>query len=190
MTYKDLLNEFSYINYSRDKRTHYTQMVFENPDLVPLLLQIIFDLNSEIGCRAGWVLECVCKKDTSVLMPYMDDFTTQMSKVHLDSVVRPVARICEYLVENHVDKKVTPQKQFLKPIHLERIIDVNFEYLMYDHKTAPKVHAIQSLFRLGFEFPWVHSKLQTILEQKSPDGSKEYKTRALKFLNQIKLITK
>jgi len=62
MTYKNLLNELSYVNHSRDKRTYYAKMVLENPDLVTLLLQILFDVNKDIGSRAGWVLESVCKK--------------------------------------------------------------------------------------------------------------------------------
>jgi len=187
MTYKNLLNELSYVNHSRKNRAKYAQMVLKNPDLVPLLLQILFEVDSKISCRAAWVLEFVCKTNISVILPYIDTFTAQLSKVHLDSAVRPVAKICEYLITYYVDKKVIPLKPQLKPVHLERIIAANFDYLIGNHKVAPKAYAMQSLFWLGFQFAWIHPELQLILEREYTNGSAAYKARARKILKQLKL---
>ena len=189
MTYKNLLKELSYVNHSRENRAKYAQLVIENQKLIPVLLRILFEVDSKISCRAGWVLEFVTKKNPSIILPYIDVFTSQMGDVHLDSAVRPIAKICEYLIEYYIDKKIKPLKQQLKPVHLERIIAVNFDYLIGNHKIAPKAYAMQSLYWLGFQFKWIHPELKIILEQGYPDGSSGYKARARKILNKLNLNT-
>jgi hypothetical protein len=189
MTYEDLVKELSYVNHSRENRAKYAQMVIENQKLIPVLLKILFEVDSKISCRAAWVLEFVTKKNPSIILPYIDVFTSKMGDVYLDSAVRPIAKICEYLIEYYLDKKIKPLKQRLKPVHLERIIAVNFDYLIGDHKIAPKAYAMQSLYWLGFQFTWIHPELKIILERDYHTGSSGYKARARKILNQIKLST-
>lgn len=186
MTYENFLNELSYVNLSRENRAKYAQMVLENKNLMPVLLKVLFEVDSKISCRAAWVLEFVTKKKPLILLPYIDGFTAQIENVHLDSAVRPVAKICGYLVENHVVKKIIPIKKLIKPVHLERIIAVNFDYLIGDHKIAAKAYAMQSLYWLGFQFTWIHPELQIILEQGYTNGSPAYKARARKILKQLK----
>ena len=89
MTYENFLNELSYVNHSRENRAKYAQMVLENKNLMPVLLKVLFEVDSKISCRAAWVLEFVTKKKPLILLPYIDGFTAQMGDVHLDSAVRP-----------------------------------------------------------------------------------------------------
>ena len=99
MTYENLVKELSYVNHSRENRAKYAQMVIENQKLIPVLLKILFEVDSKISCRAAWVLEFVTKKNPSIILPYIDVFTSKMGDVYLDSAVRPIAKICEYLIE-------------------------------------------------------------------------------------------
>lgn len=185
MTYENLLSELSYVNHSRENRAKYAQMVLDNPKLVPYILKILFKIDSKISCRAAWVLEFVTRKDPSILLPHMDGFTSQMETVYLDSAVRPVAKICEYLIDSYVNKKNSAVKQLIKPMHLERIIAVNFDYLIEDHKIAPKAYAMQNLYWLGLELDWIHPELKLILERDYSKGSSGYKARARKILKKL-----
>ena len=108
MTPQQLYNELNYVDHSREKRQYYANLVIDNTDLVPLLLDILFQVNDPISCRAAWVFEFMCSKKLEASLPYLDTFTNQLHTVHRDSAIRPVAKVCEYLVTTYYNQ---PQSQ-------------------------------------------------------------------------------
>ncbi len=54
-------------------------------------------VDDKISCRAPYSFEFLCGKYLDASVPYLDDFTKNTRRVHLDSEVRPVAKVCEYL---------------------------------------------------------------------------------------------
>ena len=46
----------------------------------------------------------MCGAHLEVSIPYLDEFTTNMHRVDLDSAVRPVAKICQYLIMEYYSK--------------------------------------------------------------------------------------
>ena len=60
MTTEELYKELNYVNHSREKRLHYANLVIDNPDLIPKLLEILFMVDDKISCRAAWVFEFMC----------------------------------------------------------------------------------------------------------------------------------
>lgn len=74
-------------------------MVINNTSLIPKLLDILFMVDDKISPRTAWVLEFMCGENLNEIIPYLDHFTENINKVHLDSAVRPVAKVCEYLVK-------------------------------------------------------------------------------------------
>ncbi|RED45918.1 adenylosuccinate lyase [Seonamhaeicola aphaedonensis] len=186
MTTDDLYKELNYVNHSREKRTYYANLLIKNPDLVPKLLDILFKVNDKLSPRAAWVFEFMCSDNIENIIPYINQFTENMHKVHIDSAVRPVAKICELMAKAYTSKNDNKIKTVLTSIHKERIIETCFDYMINDEKIAPKAYAMNTLFILGKEYDWVHPELVLILERDFQMQSSGFKARARHILKKLK----
>ena len=186
MTKDELYNALSYVNHSREKRLYYANLVIDNPNLVKPLLDILFDVNNTISCRAAWVFEFMCGEKLETIIPHLDTFTQKISKVHLDSAVRPVAKICEYLIKANYSKDDHVIKSHLSELHKEKIIEACFDWMINDEKVAPKAYSMSSLYLLGTEYDWIYPELVIILERDFHTQSAAFKARARHILKKIK----
>ena len=186
MTTEQLYKELNYVNHSREKRLYYANLVIDNPNLIPKLLEILFKVDDKISPRAAWVFEFMCNDNLEEAIPYLDYFTENMHKVHLDSAVRPVAKVCEYLINAYYSKTENKIKTALLPVHRERIIEVCFDYMINDEKIAPKAYSMSCLFLLGKDYDWIHPELVMILERDFQMQSSGFKARAKQILKKIK----
>ena len=185
MTTSQLYSELKYVDATREKRQFYAQMVIENPELIPSLIEILFMVHDKISCKASWVLEYACNKNLELILPHLDLFIKDLKKVHLDSAVRPVAKICELLVKAYYDKKTKPVETYLKPKHLECIIEVCFDYMIRNEKVATKAFAMNTLFLLGRDYDWIHPELKVILERDFNKQSAAFKARAKHIIKKL-----
>lgn len=186
MTTEQLYKELNYVNHSREKRLFYAKLMQDNPVLVPKLLEILFTVDDKISPRAAWVFEFMCKHKIETVVPYLDIFTENMHKVHIDSAVRPVAKICEFLATAYASKSESKIKHALTETHKERIIENCFDYMINDVKVAAKAYSMTTLFLLGKEYDWVHPELARILEEDFTKQSAAFKARARQILKKIK----
>ena len=186
MTTEQLYAELNYVDHSREKRLQYANLLIDNPDLIPKLLDILFMVNDKVSCRAAWVFEFMCGENLEAAIPYLDTFTEHMHNVHLDPAVRPVAKVCEYLIKAYYSKTDNKIKASLKPIHKERIIETCFDYMINDEKIAPKAYAMNTLYLLGQDYDWIHPELALILERDYQMQSSGFKARARHILKKIK----
>ena len=186
MTKTQLYEELNYVNHSREKRLYYANLVISTPALIKPLLDILFDVNNKISCRAAWVYEFLCHKNLEASIPHLDYFTAHIHKVHLDSAVRPVAKVCEYLVMAYYSKSDNPIKQSLSALHQERIIESCFDWMINDEKVAPKAYAMNCLFLLGRDYDWIHPELINILERDYHSQSVGFRARAKRIIKTIK----
>ena len=186
MTTEQLYKELNYVNHSREKRLFYAHLMQDNPDLVPKLLDILFRVDDKISPRAAWVFEFMCNDDIDTIIPYLDTFTKNMHKVHLDSAVRPVAKICEFLAKAFTSKLANNIKKALTETHKERIIETCFDYMINDEKIAPKAYSMNTLYLFGKTYDWVHPELALILERDFQMQSSGFKARARHILKNIK----
>ncbi|MGB1309457.1 MAG: adenylosuccinate lyase [Oceanihabitans sp.] len=186
MTTSQLYQELNYVNHSREKRLFYANLVLDKPKLIPKLLEILFLVDDKISPRAAWVLEFLCKENLEAFLPYLDAFTKNMHRIHLDSAVRPVAKICEYLVKAYYSKSENSVQKALLPKHREKIIAVCFDYMINDEKIAPKAYAMHTLYLLGKENSWIHPELVLILERDFKMQSSGFKARARHIIKKIK----
>nr|WP_139000525.1 adenylosuccinate lyase [Hyunsoonleella aestuarii] len=186
MTTEQLYNELNYVNHSREKRLYYSKMLQEKPNLIPSLLDILFRVDDKISPRATWVFEFMCNEDITIIAPYLDTFTANIKNVHLDSAVRPIAKICEFLAKAYTSKTDNYIKLILTETHKERIIETCFDYMINDEKIAPKAYSMNTLFLLGKEYDWVHPELALILERDFHLQSSGFKARARHILKKIK----
>ncbi|WP_066217615.1 adenylosuccinate lyase [Formosa haliotis] len=187
MTTEQLYEQLNYVNHSRENRLKFASLVFEHPDLMPTLLDILFKIDDKISCKAAWVLEFACAEHLAIIYPYLDTFTAKMHTVHLDSAVRPVAKICEYLAKANTDKMNFYLRNALTPEIKERIISVCFDYLIKDEKVATKAYAMQTLYLFGKEYDWIYPELADILSRDYHVQSAAFKARARHILKKIKI---
>lgn len=186
MSTKELYQELSNVNHSREKRLYYANLVSDNPNLVSKLLDILFRLNDKASPRAAWVFEFMCNKDIEHVIPFLEKFTLDMHKVHFDSAVRPVAKVCELIAKAYISKENNHIKLALTPIQKERIIEICFDYLISEQKVAPKAYSMTTLFIFGKEYDWIYPELIIILERDFAMQSAAFKARARHILKKIK----
>ena len=186
MTTEELNKELGYVNHSRENRKKYALMVINNPELLPKVMDILFNVDDKVSYRAAWLMEFVAREDLNAILPHLDRFTKEMHKIHLDPAVRPVAKICEYLIEAYYHKDPNKIKQVLTPEHKERIIELSFDYLITDQKIAPKAYSMGTLYLLGKDYDWIHPELILILERDFHSGTAGFKARARRLLSKMK----
>lgn len=185
MTLDEFYEELSNVNASRENRLKYANMVLKDMGLFPKLIDIMFRVDDKISSRAAWVFEFVCAEYIYAIIPYLDTFTSNLKKVHLDSSVRPMSKVCGFIASTYYSKEYNTLKKALKPQHIKRIIEACFDWMINDEKIAPKVYAMETLFLFGKDYDWVHPELAQILEQDFPTQSAGYKVRAKRVLKKI-----
>ena len=190
MIKQELYQALDYVNHSREKRKYYSQLVLDQPDLFPKVLSILFQVDDPRSSRAAWIVEFVCKVDSTAILPHLDSFLKQLHTVHQDSAVRPVAKICEYLALAYYKEQLPLTQKMLQPHHKELIISHCFDWLITDQKVAPKAYAMTALYLLGTEYDWVHPELYTIMEAGYHEGSAAYKARCRHMFEAIKKFKK
>ncbi|MGC6430947.1 MAG: adenylosuccinate lyase [Jejuia sp.] len=186
MTTNELYKELNYVNHSREKRLYYANLLIQNPDFIPRALEILFMVDDKISPKAAWILEFMCSDTITSILPYLDNFTANIKRVHLDSAVRPVAKICELLAKEYTSKEENSVKTKLNETHKERIIETCFDYMINDEKVAPKAYSMSTLFLLGKEYDWVYPELTQILERDFHLQSAAFKARARHILKKLK----
>lgn len=186
MTKNELHKYLNHVNSSRESRIKYANMVLNNISVLPKLIDILFMADDAVSCKAAWVLEFVCDRKRDAIVPFLDTYTSNIHIIHLDSAVRPVAKICEFLVKDYYLEEDNSIKKALKPIYQERIIETCFDWMITDQRVAVKAYAMNTLFLLGKGFDWVHPELILILERDFNSSSAAFKARARHILKKIK----
>ncbi len=185
MTRDQLYTELTYVDSSRANRLKYAHMVINDLSLLPELLDVLFMVDDKVSCRAAWVLEFVCGENLEVIIPYLDYFTNNIHKVHIDSAVRPVAKVCENLAKSYYSKTNNDIKTALQPKHKENIIEVCFDWMISKQKVAVKAYSMNTLYLLGKDYSWIHPELKLILERDFNSNSAAFKARARHILKKI-----
>lgn len=164
----------------RDKLCHF---VLKNPTLISHLVNLTFDVNNKLSIRSAWILEFVAKSSLENIYPYLDQITSEMSKLKFDSSKRPIAKICEILLDDYNSNGSS--KKHLKDKNKSQIISCCFDWMLGQEKVAVEAYSMSILYVLGKEEEWIHKELKHILENKMENKSCGYKARGKKILNWI-----
>lgn len=176
------------LNKGSDKLVYRDMLVdasLKNPAWIGILLNFINNINDENSTFPARILELSCRKDLTLILPFLDAFCAVLPRVTFDGVVRPCAKICELLMIAYFNKK---DSVFLKSIshdHLKKITEVSFDWMITDKATAIQAYTMQTLYLLGSKFDWIHQELALTIEKKLPNGSTGYKNRGRKVLKAI-----
>lgn len=185
VTKKELYQSLDYINATRRKRKEMAPIVLTNKDLLEPLLEIAFDVDNPISSKACWILEYVAKENLDYILPFIDIFTHKIGRLKLDSSVRPMAKICEFLTKAYFSKTKNKTKETLTLNHLEQMAAACFDWLIGEHKVAAKAYSMTSLLLLGRKFEWIHPELKMVIKLNYSSGSAAYKARARMTLSKL-----
>ena len=186
MNLEELYKELSNITALRENRLKYANMVLDDMSLFPKLMDILFMVDDKVSCKAAWVLEFVCAEYLYAIVPYLNTFTSNLKKIRFDSAVRPIAKVCGFIANDYYSKKPNVLQKTLTPIHRELIVEACFDWLISDHKVAPKVYSMETLYLFGKDSYWIHKELALILEQDFSTQSAGFKARAKRTLKKIR----
>ena len=178
MTKVELCEALNYVNATRGNRSKMAIKIQEQPYLIPILIEISKDDLDPISCKATWVLESIAKKDLQFIYPSINTFIHSLSSLTLESSIRPASKICQLLVQNYYAIKISNVNRILTEDHLNAISEAAFDWLIGDHKVAPKAYSMTTLLLLGRKIAWIHPELELILKQNYENGSAAYKARA------------
>lgn len=156
-------------------------IVQQSPGSLAFLIELMVERSDEIGVKASWVLEWICRTDLAPILPHLDGFTACLSHLKSDSSIRAAAKICELLSE--AGSFPTEAQMGLAADFKSRVISACFDWLIGPFSTAPKAYSMQCLYLLGRHEAWVHEELRAILQQHYGEESAGYKARARKVLN-------
>ncbi|MCK5638283.1 MAG: hypothetical protein KAH67_06190 [Flavobacteriaceae bacterium] len=181
MNKKDLIDELNTIKVAkrvaRDKSANF---VLKHPESFSFLLDLMFKNNSRTAIKAAWVFELVCQENILLLEKYLNYFINNLDKISDESALRPISKVCSFVARSYQNNQLELTNE-----QKEKIIEVNFDWIIEEHKVASQVFAMDTLFILGKEYDWVHTELKLILEKNTTSGSAGYQAHAKKILNHL-----
>jgi len=172
-----------------EHRSFLVKSCLKNPTLVAILLDFMSTIDDENSTFSARILELSCKENLELVLPFLDEFCALLSKVKFDGAIRPCAKICELLMITYFLRNNIYYRNSVTDIHLEKIIEAGFDWMITDKSIAIQAYTMQTLYLLGTKYDWIHSELALIIEKDIPTGSTGYKNRGRKVLRAIETET-
>ncbi|GGG47385.1 hypothetical protein GCM10011414_16350 [Croceivirga lutea] len=186
MTKQEFSKHLSQGRIFMNERDRLVTVVLNNPNLTCHLLDLVLAEDKTEYWHCSWVFDNVMRKNLILLLPCLDTFSNNLKSLTSESVLRPMAHICELLTLGYFKHKNPELRAHLTNNHLEKITESCFDWLIGNHKVATKVFAMTSLFYLGEKYDWIRPELKSVLEQQIHDGSAGFKSRGSKTLEKLK----
>lgn len=181
---KDLIDILEGVtNAKRIYRDKAAASILEKPELIPVLIQKVYDIDDSLHIKAAWVLELVCIDNINIIDNFIHQFIDGMSTLRDESALRPVSKVCSLWSASYFSK--APPKIMLTKEEKEQIISSNFDWLIEDHKVATQVFAMDTLKLWGSEEKWIARELKSVLQKNADSGSSGYKAHARKLLKNL-----
>ena len=185
-----LLQQISYEKAYRKNRLNAANWVLENSETLGELLEYCFHEDNKLATKATWVLEFVCRKDLTLIFPFLDFIFEHLPTAKSDGQLRSFGLICELLTIGYYKHKKKEYREALTSKHKKVMTECCFDWMITNQKVACQARAMTSLYFLGTEIDWIHPELAIIIQQKLPHGSAGYKNRGQKTLELISAFQK
>ncbi len=157
--------------------------ILTNRELLPVLIDKVYDVDDPMHIKAAWVLELVYLEDGSLLDPYIHEFIKGMPRLKHESALRPVSKVCSLWSKHYFSNR--PSNITLSQNEVELIISCNFDWLIGEHKVATQVFAMDTLKFWMSEQNWIQQELKSILQKNTNTGTSGYRAHARKLLKNL-----
>lgn len=158
--------------------------VINNPQLLPVLLEIALDINNKNHYKACWTLELVLEQNIHWLSAYLAVFCKRLPSFSNESALRSISKICLFSARHHI-KSIKNDSVFLTENQSQQIIETCFDWLISDCKVATKAYAMRTLFELGKLYPWIYPELKEILSKDYANHSPAYQAASKDLLQKM-----
>ncbi|WP_116787090.1 hypothetical protein [Flavobacterium psychrotrophum] len=183
MNPQDFIIEIANSTAHRPVRDRLSGFVFQDKELLPVLISCALDITGKNHHKACWILELVLENKIVWLTEYLPQFCDTLSKYRNDGAIRSVSKICLFAITQH-----QKQKDFVSSQQLQQITEACFDWLINPGgKVANKAYAMRTLYLLGKSEPWIYPELQRILQEDFIKHTAAYKAAAKEILQKIKL---
>ena len=173
----ELLQRIENSSAHRKSRDDNAQYVLNNPELFSELIKFAFNTRNINHFKFCWILELVLEQEIHLLTPFLDTFCSKISKLSHESALRPISKICMFIVKYMILNKNQEQK----------IIESCFDWLILENvKVATKAYSIRALFELGKKDDLIYLELKRILSDDYTKHSSGYKAVAREILKKMK----
>ncbi|WP_299014301.1 adenylosuccinate lyase [uncultured Polaribacter sp.] len=168
---------------AKENRNNVANIVLENKNLFAELVSITFWADDKISIKAAWILEWICTHESiDWILPYLEQFTQNITHLKFDSAIRPCAKICEHLANAYFHKKENKTKKTLTTQQIEAIVTTGFDWLITPQKIAVRAYTMNTLYLFGLKNSWIHPELKHLIESKIIHESKGTKARGKQIL--------
>ena len=171
---------------ARINRLKAADYFIQHPEKINDLVALVFDISYKLHHKAAWVLEFVLEKHLNWIVPHIDLFSNNLSKLKNDSAIRPIAKICQWIAYEYVHNRYNLYFKKITNNHINSIVESSFDWMIGDYKVASKVYSMDTLYHFGSlqnkDLSWVHSELKNIILQNISGGSSGYKSHGKKTL--------
>jgi hypothetical protein len=149
-------------------------MVYEEPSLFGIFVELALQDEKHYAERASRVI-CICShRFPELFKPYCSRVINELKNLRNEGAMR---NFLKTLAE--VPVKFTKKDTAI-------LLNQCFDYLVSnDYPVAVHVFSMQILYNLSFEIPEIGEELFRILEEKIPDASPGYRSRARRIMKKI-----
>ncbi|MFN0729679.1 adenylosuccinate lyase [Polaribacter gochangensis] len=174
-------------NAKRENRDKVANIVYNNKELFKHLVSLTFEVDDKISIKAAWILEWICTHgDLRWMIPHLEEFTQNISRLRFDSAIRPCAKICEHLATAYSSKNENEFKTTLTIAQIDSIVETGFDWLITPQKIAVRAYTMTTLYLFGLQKDWIHPELEHLISTKIIKESKGCKARGTYILSLIK----
>lgn len=177
-----MLQKLENVNGHRAIREKTADEVMADDSFFSELIVCCFLIDEKKSHKACWILEIIASKNLELLNPHIDFFCENLEKLQSESSIRAISKVCLFVIISHFKKKEIQ----LDGIHLQKITESCFDWLINDSKVASKCYSIRTLHLLGKHFDWIYPELKIILSKEYQTHSAAYKAVAREILKKIK----
>lgn len=182
MTSQELKALISEVSAKKSDRLKMADKIISDPELFDPLLKLTFEVDNKHSIKAAWVFEIVCDYSLYELIPHLNYFTSNLKNLHLDSAIRSIAKVCEFIAKAYTSKKDSILKETLHESHIDKIIESCFDWLIGPYRPAVKVYSMSAIYLLGKNSDWVHDELEQIVSKEMEKGNPAYCSRGKKII--------
>lgn len=184
MDNKELLNILNIVkNAKRIYRDEAANEILNKPDLLPPLIDKVYDTDDPLHIKAAWILELVALNDILHIDKEIHRFIQGMPKLSHESALRPVSKVCSLWSKYYFSFPLSEDR--IDEPEVETIISCNFDWLIEEHKVATQVFAMDTLKLFGSRHSWIKDELRLVLQKNADSGSSGYRAHARKLLKNL-----